>query len=91
MYNQKDIQFAGKHDYDKQSAEVFANAVSFNSFSIGIFKWVLSNDGKRLKRGKVVVRIQAPTGKKEEAFKFAENVVNDLDNGTWDGRKTVKI
>lgn len=90
MYNQKDIQFAGKHDFDKQSAEVFANSCSL-TFSIGIFQWILSNDGKRLKRGKVLVRVQAPTSKKEEAFKFAENVVNDLDNGTWDGRKNVRI
>ena len=37
MYNSKDIQFVGKHDYDKESAEKFASWGG-NSFSVNIMQ-----------------------------------------------------
>lgn len=90
MYNPKDIQFAGKHDYDKARAEIFSSIRDFSTFSIPIFKWVLANSGKNMKKSKTIVRITGPISDRSQMFEFAEKIVYDLDNGTWDGRKTVK-
>jgi hypothetical protein len=83
MYNAKDIQFVGKHDYDKESAEKMAS-----SFSVGIFQWVL---GKEMKPSKAVVRVSGSPLNKEKVFECCNKIVKDLDANIWDGRKTVTI
>ena len=90
MYNPKDIQFAGKHDYDKESAEKFASWGG-KSFSVGIFKWELKSNKKELKRGKVVVRVHGSCGAINNVFKECEMVLKDLDENQWDGRKNVFV
>lgn len=90
MYNTKDIQFVGKHDYDKQSAEIFASCGG-NSFSVNIFKWGIKSNGKEMKPLKCVVRVSGSPKNKEKVFEFCENVVKDLDANMWDGRKTVVV
>lgn len=89
MYNVNDIQFVGKHDYDKESA--ITESGWNKTFSVGIFKWELKNNIKSMKRSKAVVRISGLVENKEKVFEFCENVVKDLDNGVWDGRKSVFI
>ena len=91
MYNPKDIQFNGKHDYDKESAMEMSRTGWNKTFSVGIFKWVLKSDGKSLKKGNAIVRISGPCEKREEVFKMAENVVLDLDSNNYDGTKTITI
>lgn len=91
MYNPKDIVFVGKHDYDKESAERMASNEWANTFSVGIFQWQLKNDGKSMKRGKVIVRVTGKCNNKYSVFKMSELVVNQLDNKKWDGRKTVSV
>jgi len=54
MYNPKDIQFVGKHDYDALSARRYARLCE-KSFSVNIFKWGLKNNGKWDGRKSVVV------------------------------------
>lgn len=90
MYNLKDIQFVGKHDYDKESAEKFA---SWNgkSFSVNIFKWGLKTNGKEMKPLKCVVRVSGSPLNKEKVFESCENIIKDLDNGTWSGKKSVIV
>ena len=90
MYNVKDIQFVGKHDYDKASAENFA---SWNgkSFSVNIFKWELKSNKKEMKMGKGVVRVSGSPSIKEKVFAEAERIVTLLDSGQWDGRKSVTV
>lgn len=90
MYNPKDIQFVGRHDYNKETAEMFA---SWNgeSFSVNIFKWGLTKNGKRMKPLKCVVRVSGKPQNIEKVFEFCENVVKHLDSNTWDGRKTVFV
>ena len=90
MYNVKDTQFVGKHDFDKESAEKFAQWGG-DSFSINIFQWELKSDGKSMKRGKCVVRLKSTLSKLHMALLTAENIVDDLDKGIWDGRKTVSL
>ena len=91
MYNAKDIQFVGKHDYDKESAEKMASIRSINSFSVGIFQWVLKNNGKEMKPSKAVVRVYGGTFNKEKVFECCNKIVKDLDANICDGRKTVSI
>lgn len=90
MYNTKDIQFVGKHDYDKESAENFAS-LNGKSFSVNIFKWELKSNGKEMKMGKGVVRVSGSPLIKEKVFDEAERIVNLLDSGQWGGRKSVTV
>lgn len=90
MYNPKDIQFVGKYDYDKEKALKFAS-YDVETFSINIFQWELKSNKKSMKAGKGVVRVIGEPRKKEQAFKMAEDIVVALDNGHWNGPKTVKI
>lgn len=89
MYT-KEIQFVGKHDYDKASAEKFA---SWNgkSFSINIFKWELKSNRKEMKMGKCVVRVSGSPSIKEKVFAEAERIVCLLDADQWDGRKSLTV
>ena len=89
MYNVKDIQFVGKHDYDKENS---LSDLGWNkTFSVGIFKWELKSNGKSMKKGKTVVRISGVVENKEKVFDFAENAIKDLDSDMWDGRKYVLV
>lgn len=89
MYNVKDIQFVGKHDYDKQQAEKYASWGA--TFSVGIFQWQLKADKKSMKPTKAVVRIKGTDGTRDKVFEMAEEIVKLLDEGKWDGRKTVTV
>jgi hypothetical protein len=88
MYNPKDTQFAGKHDYDKRSANGMADR--YHSFSINIFQWQMKSSRKEMKKSRCVVRVFADRSNREKAFQEAEKIVLLLDAGKWDGRKTVK-
>ena len=90
MYNVKDIQFVGRHDYDKESAKKFA---SWNgeSFSIGIFRWELKSNGKEMKRSKCIVRVVGSPSRFDKVIEKAEYVTCLLDSGTWDGRKNIVV
>ena len=90
MYNIKDIQFAGKHDYNKESA-IYTESGWNKTFSVGVFKWVLKGNGKSLKKSKAIVRVSGLVENKEKVFEFCENVVKDLDANLWDGRKSIKV
>lgn len=89
MYNPKDIQFVGKHDYDKEKS--LSEGGWNKTFSIGIFKWELKGNGKSMKKGKAVVRVSGDVINKEKVFNMAEKVVEILDKGKWDGRKTIVV
>lgn len=90
MYNVKDIQFVGKHDYDKESAERYAY-LGGKSFSINIFQWGLKSNGKEMKPLKGVVRVSGSPSDKQNVFDEAEKIVKLLDDGKWDGRKSVSV
>ena len=89
MYNFKDIQFAGKHDYDKENA--ITESGWNKTFSVGIFKWELKSNGKSMKKGKAIVRVSGLVENKDKVFAEAERIVKLLDAGQWDGRKTVTV
>lgn len=89
MYNNKDVQFVGKHDYDREKA--ITEGGWNKTFSVGIFRWELKKKGKSMKKGKAIVRISGLVDNKEKVFEFAQNVVKDLDANLWDGRKSVVV
>lgn len=89
MYNPKDIQFVGKHDYDKENT--LAESGWNETFSVGVFKWLMKNNGKEMKKGKSIVRVTGPCEKAKEVFEMCESIVSDLDRGEFDGRKSVTI
>jgi hypothetical protein len=88
MYNSKDVQFVGKHDYDNE-IEILKGWNK--TFSIGIFKWELKSDGKSMKKGKIAVRVSGFVSNKDKVFEKAEAITVLLDLGQWDGRKTVLV
>lgn len=91
MYNPKDIQNAGKHDYDKAAATDWASSTA-ETFSIGIFKWVpKSNPKNGVKRSAVVLRVTGPTSESDEVLKAAEWAVGKLDEGTDFARKSISF
>ena len=90
MYNPKHIQFTGKHDYDKESAEKYASWGG-KSFSVNIFQWELKSNGKEMKRGKCKVRIHGNYADMEKVWVISESVVKALDENNWDGRKSITV
>jgi hypothetical protein len=90
MYNTKDIQFVGKHDYDRAGAEKYAKH-GFDSFSVNVFQWLMKTNGKEMKKSLCIVRVHGRPCDKDRVFQVCESIVKDLDLGTWDGRKSVKV
>ena len=88
MYNSKDIQFAGKHDFVKP---LYVERMTTLTFSIGVFKWELKNNGRSMKKGKSVVRVSGLVTNSKNVIDYCEHVVQLLDKNEWDGRKTVII
>lgn len=93
MNNPKDIQFVGKHDYDKPAAIAMAEHFRYNfkTFSVGIFKWELKSNGKSMKKGKILVRVKAGVNSQKKAFELADTIVAALDKGEYQGSKTVTV
>lgn len=93
MNNPKDIQFVGKHDYDKPAAIAMAEHFRYNfkTFSVGIFKWELKNNGKSMKKGKILVRVKAGVNNQKKAFEHADEIILKLDVGEYSGGKTVTV
>ena len=90
MYNRKDIQFEGKHDFYPLSKDTHAS-YAVKSISTRIVKLELRTKGKSLKDSKAIVRVHGPLNKIDDINKMAENIVKDLDEGNWDGRKNVFV
>jgi len=84
----------GKHSYDKERAKRIAkdwDCADMATFSIGIFQWVNTSDGKRLKPSKTIVRVSGATTDKERVFEAVEKTILLLDLGQWNNRKTVSV
>ncbi len=83
-----------KHTYDRAEAERWSSlsiSTEIKTFSVGIFKWVATANGKNLKPSKALVRVHGHPSDAEKVFKMADDIVQQLDNGTWGGKKSVKV
>lgn len=88
MYNQKDIQFEGKHDFKRITSSL---GYETKSMSVGIFKLLLRAGGKSLKESKAIVRVHGRPDNLDKINEMAEIVVKHLDCGNWDGRYNVYV
>lgn len=61
------------------------------TFSVGVFEWIPTKDGKDVKRGPVKVRVRGLIGRSDAIFSKARDIVDDLDAGTYTGPKVVCI
>ena len=87
MYKQTDIQFVGKHDYDKEKAKMFLDWQG-KTFSINIFKWeMMKGSKKRMKPSKGIIRVTALCSDSVGIFDFCDNLVKMLDNNEIDLKK----
>lgn len=84
----KDLSKEGQHGYERSS---YAETSWANTFSIGIFKWVKTVDGKRLKKQTSVVRVSGTTGQFNEVYQKCDEIVKLLNAGEYKGKKTVKV
>lgn len=89
MYNDKDTQFIGRHDYDRYSAERFAQ--SCIRFSVNIFKWVAKSRGKGMKRSPCVIRVIGLSSDAENVFEQCDNLIERLDRGETFKSKTITV
>lgn len=87
MYNPNDIQFVGKHDYDKEKAKMFLEWQG-ETFSINIFKWEMMKTSKnRMKPSKGIIRVICRCDNSVGVFDFCDNLVKMLDNNEIDLKK----
>lgn len=85
----KDLSAEGKHDFDKPS--VIYDKTWMNTFSVGVFPWVLSSNGKFLKKGKAKVRVSGMSEQPQKVYDKALEIALELDAGTYKGPKNVKV
>lgn len=64
---------------------------SHETFSLGIYPMISSKDGKRLKKGKVVVRVVGRTSDPHPARVKAQEIADKLTAGTYEGPKRVVV
>lgn len=61
------------------------------TFSVGIFEWLPTADGKSMKRGKIKVRVIGRRGTKTGSIAFVcDEIAKKLDAGTYSGPKSVE-
>lgn len=90
MENRKDLKREGFHDYNKESAEGYAEW-NGKTFSVNIFQWIMKSGKKEMKPSKCVVRVSGKPEDKEKVFDMCDTICKLLDAREWDGRKTVFI
>jgi hypothetical protein len=84
----KDRKELYKHDWEGSCAPgQGVYSIPFATFSVGIFVWVQSSDGKRIKKSRVVYRITGPTSNPAIVYRRAEEVCDLMDRSIW-SRKT---
>lgn len=81
-----DLSNAGKHDFIRAAGYPGAATTS-----VGIFQWVLTSNGKRLKKTGAKVRVKGPNYKPESINRAAQKIREELDAGTYKGKKTVTV
>lgn len=79
------------HDYSGVCSPNPDNYILAKTFSVGVFKWIPTKDGKGVKKSAVIVRIKGYSFNPEPVYQMAERVCKELDNGTYSGTKTITV
>lgn len=80
----------GRHDFDGSCSPGKSN-VNYQTFSVGVFQWLLKTDKKSLKRSAVKVRVKGLVSDPEAVYARAREVVGQLDKGTYNGPKSIDL
>lgn len=81
----------GKHGFDGACAPHRTSVRSNETFSLSVFKWEATKNGKGLKKGRTIVRIIGTGYSPLPAYKRAIAVIDQLDAGTYnDPRKVIR-
>lgn len=89
MANSSTPKEAGKHGWSASCAPG-GGSYSYNTFSIGVFQWIpRSRDG--VKRGPVLVRVRGSSASAQKMFDRANEIAEQLNAGTYNGKKTVVV
>jgi len=87
----------GKYDFEgseslkevEETASYLSSRYKQTFFSVGIFQWIPTKDGKGLKRSPVRVRVRGQCLYPEKVYALARQIVNELDMGAYTGKKNV--
>ena len=83
---------AGRHDFDGScSPSKYVSHINHQTFSVGVFQWLLKTDKKSLKRSAVKVRVKGLVSDPEAVNARAREVAEQLDAGTYTGPKTIDL
>lgn len=89
-YSPFDVSKAGFHDFDRSSLK-FRLDEGVDSFTISVFQWGVSVDGKKLKRGKSKVSVRGLRVHRDMVHSKALEVLEALDAGTYTGPKSMFV
>jgi hypothetical protein len=82
----------GRHDFSGRCESIdFCEASLFATFSVGVFQWVPKMSGKGMKKSKVKVRVIGLAGQADAVYSRAREIAGQLDAGTYDGTKVVRV
>lgn len=93
-WSEPPLKWLGWHDFDGECAPVHhpkSREVPGSRFSVGVFQWVRTVDGKGIKRGPVLVRVAGPVTEELEVYRMAAQVCFLFDSGTYSGPKSVSV
>ena len=78
----------GKHGFSGSYSRS-DRIVKYDTFSVGVFEWLMKSSGKGVKKSKVKVRVKGDTNNHNQVFYAAIEIARMLDLGTYNGPKTV--
>jgi len=79
------------HGFDGKCRPGAQSWASQKTFSVGIFPLIPRASGEGTKRGAVKVRVVGAVNNPDAVYERAREIMELLDNGKYDGPKTVKI
>ena len=82
----------GKHDYSGACApEPDCQRTWNGTFSVGIFKWLLTKDGKGLKKSPVKFRVKGSIRDSELMYSTAQRICKEMDDGIFPKEKSMTV
>ena len=91
----KEERVEGKHTFEGSCAPADGNPWGMSpgqeTFSVGVFAWVKTANGKGLKRGPVKVRVYGRVGNAHLVHAAAKGVCDLLDIGAYGGPKRLHV
>lgn len=82
---------AGDWDYDGACIPAKAwGGVGYRTFSVGIFQWLPTKDGRGLKRGRVVCRVSGRVSDSDAVLAQVHTLILGLERGLRPTQKTYR-